>query len=384
MEPDVIRILLVEDNPDDARLVRRKLEREVARPDWFRLDHVGAMQPALDALGKRDHDVILLDLNLPDSEGIGTVTRVREVETTVPIVVFTVAGDEEMALAALRAGAQDYLVKDELGGGPVLHRAIRYAIERMRIAEERRQLQEQLHQAEKLKSLGVFAAGAAFGFNTLLGTILEQADHGLVRPASEDQVTECLRAIRRTTLRAAQMASQLRDYALVDSGEVSPLDLSTFVMDVGQSLDAIAGPNVSIVYVLASNLPRIQGNIFELRQLLVNLVLNASEATGDARGSISIETEVRKVGRELLCEAQGASDLRPGRYVVLRVNDSGRGLDARARSRVFDPFYTTKFAGRGLGLAAAFGIARRHGGAIHVGPRSEGGTEFLVLFPACH
>jgi signal transduction histidine kinase len=264
----------------------------------------------------------------------------------------------------------------------VLHRAIRYAIERMRIAEERRQLQERLHQAEKLQSLGVFAAGAAFGFNTLHGTILEQADRGLERAVNAGHVRECLRAIQRTTLRAAQMAGQLRDYALVDSGEVSPLDLSTFVMDVGQSLDAIAGPNVSIDYSLASNLPPIQGNVFELRQLLVNLVLNASEAMGDAHGSISIETWDRQVGRELLCETQGASDLRPGRYVVLRVKDSGHGLDARARSRLFDPFYTTKFAGRGLGLAAAFGIARRHGGAIHVGERSEGGAEFAVLFPA--
>jgi signal transduction histidine kinase len=382
MEPNVIRILLVEDNPDDALLVRRKLEREIARPGWFRLDHVSAMQQALDALGKGDHDVILLDLQLPDSEGIGSVTRVREVEASVPIVVFTVAGDEEMALAALRAGAQDYLVKDELGGGPVLHRAIRYAIERMRIAEERRQLQERLHQAEKLQSLGVFAAGAAFGFNTLHGTILEQADRGLERAVNAGHVRECLRAIQRTTLRAAQMAAQLRDYALVDSGEVSPLDLSAFVMDVGQSLDAIAGPSVSIDYSLASNLPPIQGNVFELRQLLVNLVLNASEAMGDAHGSISIETWDRQVGRELLCETQGASDLRPGRYVVLRVKDSGHGLDARARSRLFDPFYTTKFAGRGLGLAAAFGIARRHGAAIHVAERSEGGAEFAVLFPA--
>ncbi|MGH7288336.1 MAG: sensor histidine kinase, partial [Myxococcota bacterium] len=290
MEPNVIRILLVEDNPDDALLVRRKLEREIARPGWFRLDHVSAMQQALDALGKGDHDVILLDLQLPDSEGIDSVTRVREVEASVPIVVFTVAGDEEMALAALRAGAQDYLVKDELGSGPVLHRAIRYAIERMRIAEERRQLQERLHQAEKLQSLGVFAAGAAFGFNTLHGTILEHADRGLERAVNPGQVRECLRAIQRTTLRAAQMAAQLRDYALVDSGEVSPLDLSGFVMDVSPSLDAIAGPSVSIDYSLASNLPPIQGNVLELRQLLVNLVLNASEAMGDAHGSISIET----------------------------------------------------------------------------------------------
>lgn len=382
MDSAVTRILLVEDDPADARLVRRKLERELSRPDWFRLDHASFLQQALDLIGKGDHDVILLDLNLPDSEGVDTVRRVRETEPKTPVVVFTVAGDEETALAALRAGAQDYLVKDELSGAPILHRAIRYAIERTRIAEERRQLQERLHHAEKLQSLGVFAAGAAFGFNTLLGTILEQTDEAAAEATSVQELKECVREIRRTALRAAQMAAQLRDYAMVDSGDVSLLDLSDFVTDVSQSLDAIAGPAVSIDYALSGNLPRIRGNAFELRQLLVNLVLNASEAMNGSGGSITIGTDCRRIGAELLCETQGASGLRTGRYVRLRVADSGRGLDPRARSRLFDPFYTTKYAGRGLGLAAAFGIARRHGAAIHVEAGDRKGAVFTVLFPA--
>jgi CheY-like chemotaxis protein len=175
MDRQIIRILLVEDNPVDALLVRRTLERETAIPGDFPVDHVTALQQALDRLGKKNHDVVLLDLNLPDSNGLETVRRVREVEPELPIVVLTGAGDADTAMKALRAGAQDYLVKEELAAAG-LKRALRYAMERLRISEEKRLLQDQLHEAEKLQSLGVLAAGAAFGFNTLLGSILQSAD----------------------------------------------------------------------------------------------------------------------------------------------------------------------------------------------------------------
>ncbi len=166
MESSVAQILLVEDSPDDAILVRRALERERRAPVWFRMRHAATLQQALDFLGKGGVDVVLLDLHLPDSQGVDTVTSVREAEPRVPIVVFTVAGDDEVAVRALQAGAQDYLVKDEIAGGTMLHRAIRYAIERMK----RHRVQQRLLQAEKLESLGVLAAGTASGFKTLLGS----------------------------------------------------------------------------------------------------------------------------------------------------------------------------------------------------------------------
>jgi signal transduction histidine kinase len=115
--------------------------------------------------------------------------------------------------------------------------------------------------------------------------------------------------------------------------------------------------------------------------LLVNLVVNAAEAIREPEGFVWIETGVREVDQALLAETQGASQLRPGRFVFLRVGDSGPGLPATARKHLFDPFFTTKHAGRGLGLSAALGIARRHGGAIHLGERrEEKGAEVEVLF----
>jgi signal transduction histidine kinase len=377
----IIRILLVEDCAVDALLVRRELAREGDDRPWFRLTHASALQQALDCLAKGDVDACLLDLHLPDSYGVDTVIRVREVDSHVPIVVLTVAGDEETAVDALRAGAQDYLVKDEIGAGHVLRRAIHHAIERTRIVDEKRQLRERLLQAEKLESLGVLAAGAAFGFNNLLGTILEQLDAALERPGDGERVRETLLEARGTALRAAQLASELRDYVRSEPPTTGSVDLSDLVLQARGMIEAIAGSAAEVNYELNRDLPCVPANAAELRHLLVNLVVNAAEAIEGTGGTIRIATGSTWAEGELLAEAQGSPDAREGRYLFLRVQDSGRGIDPRGLKRLFNPFFTTKFAGRGLGLSAAFGIARRHGGVIHVASPPRGGAAFTVLLP---
>jgi DNA-binding response OmpR family regulator len=151
MHRRLTRILLVEDEELDAESVSRALEAGPLERGGVALDHVVTLQEGLDRLAKGDVDVVLLDLNLPDSSGVATILSLREHDGRVPLVVFTCAGDEDTAVAALEAGAQDYLVKDELGG-PLLRRAIRYAIERRRITDETGRLQERLRQAEKRES----------------------------------------------------------------------------------------------------------------------------------------------------------------------------------------------------------------------------------------
>jgi len=145
-----IRILLIEDDLADFILLRKKLtSSHEAAVSNYHLESVTALQQGLDRLAKGDIDVVLLDLHLPDSNGVATVERIREQDPQIPIVVLTAVGDEEIAVRALQAGAQDYLVKDELSG-PLLRRAIRYAIERRRIAEEKERFKQQLVDSEKL------------------------------------------------------------------------------------------------------------------------------------------------------------------------------------------------------------------------------------------
>ena len=159
-------VLLIEDEPADAALVRRSLRAQTG--GGLGLEHVTTLQAGIERLADGDVDAVLLDLNLPDSQGLDSVARVLEPDPAMPIVVFTAAGDEATALAALAAGAQDYLVKDELGSA-LLERSIRYAIERNRIARDHAHLERRLHQIEKLESLGALSAGIGFGFNTVIG-----------------------------------------------------------------------------------------------------------------------------------------------------------------------------------------------------------------------
>ncbi len=377
-------VLLVEDEPADARLVERRLADPTGSGSRLALERVDALGPALDRLAKGDVDVVLLDLHLPDSSGLDTLERLREREPRVPVVVFTVAGDDRTALRALQAGAQDFLVKDELGAASALRRSIRHAVERGRMQRENERLQERLREAEKSESLRVLALGAAYGFNNLLGVMLDRIDRTVVQLRGGppvDRLKTALLAVRKNALRAADLASQLRDYATSRGSPPGPLDLSNFVVDCSELLETIASGRTTLRYDLPGNLPRVRADPLQLRQLLVHLVVNAAEALGESGGTISVNTGQVDADARYLAGCRAEPDIEPGPFVALEVADTGPPLDDATRARIFDPFFTTKLAGRGLGLAAVLGIVRRHAGAIRVDSARGRGTRFTVLLP---
>jgi C4-dicarboxylate-specific signal transduction histidine kinase len=379
-----VRVLLIEDDPEDVILVEQSLGKPFEPSHPFTLEHTAALQEGLDRLGKGDTDVLLLDLDLPDSQGVNTVVRVRERDSEVPIVVFTMCGDDDTALRALKAGAQDYLVKSELNGS-LLSRAIRYAIERQKARHENEQLQERLLQALKLESLGVLAGGVAWGLERQLGLILERADIALgdLRWSSGvDGVKSSLIEIRKAILDATQLTSGMRTYAWGGEETRGPLDLSALIVAASGFVDAMVPDNVILNYELAGGLPHAEGDAAEIRQVLTNLVINASEAIGDELGAIFVATGSMQVDRDFLATTYSDGDLPEGEYVFLRVRNAGRSIDRATMARIFDPFFTTKSAGRGLGLAATLGIVRGSGGAIKVESSPSRGTEFTLLFPA--
>jgi signal transduction histidine kinase len=378
----ITRVLLVEDDPADHLLILKLLGR--ANPSSHRLDlkHVSCLQGALDRLGKGDVDAVLLDLNLPDSGGVGTVTTLREHEPEIPVVVFTAAGDDETAIEALKAGAQDYLVKGELTAA-LVRRSICYAIERCRMASESRRLRSLLLEAERRESLCVFGAGAAFGLNQLAGEILEHVDLVLdaVSTGEREGALHGLSSVRKMGFRISKLAEQLRDYAIPRQPSVIPTDLSVLVAEMSSFLEAIVPKRISFAYDLARCMPQTLADQFKLRRLLTNFVVNASEAIGDREGHIAVATGELHASREMLVEAEGGAVLEPGSYLFLRVTDDGRYIEPHMRKRLFDPFYTTKFVGRGLGLSAALGIARQHGGVIYVTSNRGKDTSFTLLLP---
>jgi two-component system, cell cycle sensor histidine kinase and response regulator CckA len=386
MQDSPIRVLLIEDDLGDALLVTRRLERELGSLESIRLERATTLAEGIDVLGKRGVDVVLLDLHLPDSAGSDTVRRLREAEATVPIVVFTSSGEGDLPLRALKAGAQDYLGKGDFDTGPLIHRCLRYAIERTRIVEEKQRLQDQLDEAERMQSLGVLGAGAAFGFNQLIGTILDHTDEALGALSEATGPTSArlhLLEARKAALRAIDLAVQLRDYARADRATMRPIDLSDFVSSERAHLEAIAGTAIELELDLETPGPTVLANPLELRQLVFNLVINAGEAIRPTAGRIRVQTGTLWADAELLASGRGAPDLVEGLYTLLSVSDTGPGIDGTTRARIFDPFYTTKFAGRGLGLASALGVVRRHGGWIGAGNDPSGrGARFQVLFPS--
>ena len=379
-----VHVLLIEDDPEDVMLVGGSLREPFDPSCPFTLEHTAALQAGLDHLGKGDTDVLLLDLDLPDSQGLDTVVRVRERDSEVPIVVFTMHGDDDTALRALKAGAQDYIVKSELNGS-LLCRAIRYAIERQRARQESEQLQERLLQALKLESLGVLAGGVAWGLERQLGLILERIDIALGdlgRSSGVDSMKSTLTEIRKTTLDATQLTSGMRTYAWGGVATRGPLDLSALVVEASMFVEAMVPDNVILSFELPGGLPRMEGDAAEMRQALANLVINASEVIGNKLGGIFVATGSMQVDRDFLATTHSDCDLAEGEYVFLRVRNASGLMDRATMARIFDPFFTTKHAGRGLGLAATLGIVRGSGGAIKVESSPGRGTEFTLLFPA--
>jgi signal transduction histidine kinase len=381
MELRLASLLLIEDDPVDAALVRRSLGAPADDPP--RIQHAPSLAAGIDRLAKGDVDAVLLDLNLPDSGGVETVVRLRERDASIPLVVFTAAGDESTAVAALAAGAQDYLVKDELAGS-LLRRSIRYAIERRRIAEENERLHARLRRAEKIESLGALSAGLGFGMNALIGTIFDRCDDALASldaPRREARLRADLLEIHRAAFRAGEMVQHLRDYAALERASSGEVDLARFTLEASDFLATIVAPEIDVACDAAGEALFVEIGRPELHRLLVSLVANAADAIGERRGSISISTGALDADEELLAAGDGCPDARPGRYAYLRVADSGRGLHAVARERIFDPFYTTKLAGRGLGLSSALGILHRHRAVIRMDENRPTGTVVTVLFP---
>jgi two-component system, cell cycle sensor histidine kinase and response regulator CckA len=248
---------------------------------------------------------------------------------------------------------------------------------------EARKLHEKLVQAQKLESLGVLAGGIAHDFNNLLVAILGHAGIALSDLRPESPVREDIAAIEVAAIRASELTKQLLAYAGRGRFVIGRLDLGRLVEEMGHLLSAVIPKNVILRYQFAAHLPAIEGDATQLRQVVMNLITNAADAIGPKKsGIITVSTSVIHAEKEYLAETYIDDTLAAGYYVCLEVSDTGSGMTAETRVKIFDPFYTTKFAGRGLGLAAVLGILRAHKGAIKVYSELNRGSTFKILLPA--
>ncbi|WP_328745559.1 hybrid sensor histidine kinase/response regulator [Geomonas anaerohicana] len=247
---------------------------------------------------------------------------------------------------------------------------------------ERQKMEQQLLHAQKLESLGVLAGGIAHDFNNILTTIIGNADLALMRIPCEAAAVENVKRIEQAALRAADLARQMLAYSGKGTFVIEPTDLNRLVEEMGHMLDVSISKKAVLRYHLCRPLPPVEVDATQIRQIVMNLVINASEAIGDATGEISIRTGTMECTREYLLDTWLTDPAPEGLYVFLEVSDTGCGMDGETVARIFDPFFTTKFTGRGLGMAAVLGIVRGHQGAIKVYSEPGRGSNFKVLLPA--
>ncbi|MBN1344693.1 MAG: PAS domain S-box protein [Phycisphaerae bacterium] len=273
------------------------------------------------------------------------------------------------------------LKRVEIGGRPCVLAIARDIADRKQAEDERRRLEAQIQHAQKLESLGVLAGGIAHDFNNLLVAILGNAELALMDLSPVSPALESIQAIEAAGRRAADLCRQMLAYSGKGKFIVEPIDLNEVVTEMAHLLEVSISKKVALRYHLAGGLPSVEADATQIRQIIMNLITNASEAVGQESGVISIGTGAMNCDRPYLSESYLDDDLPAGRYVYLEVTDTGCGMDDETRRKLFDPFFTTKFTGRGLGMAAVLGIVRGHKGAIKVYTEPGRGTTFKILLP---
>lgn len=255
-------------------------------------------------------------------------------------------------------------------------------IDRRRSAVEQRRLETEVAHAEKLKSLGVLAGGIAHDFNNLLTGILGNATLALTQLDHGSPGFENIRQIEQAATRAGGLTKQMLAYSGRGALEVELLDLSGVVQDISELLGSAVSRAVTLRRDLARDLPPIQADASQIRQIVMNLLMNASDSMEDRSGQVVLRTGQCPVAEEDRHEFILGAEMSVGDAVFVEVEDNGVGMNEDTLRQMFDPFFSTKFSGSGLGLSAVLGIVRGYQGGIRVDSEPERGTRIRVVFPA--
>lgn len=254
--------------------------------------------------------------------------------------------------------------------------------EHHRTQEARHQLEQQLLHAQKMESIGLLAGGVAHDFNNILTGILGNARLVLEELPKNSPLYGSLEAIEKGANHAADLTRQLLAYAGKADFKLETLDLSQVVREMVDLLQVSVSKSVELKLDLESGLPPVYGDAVQLRHVILNLLTNAAEALDNRPGTVRVRTGVRACSVDYLASGYISDALPDGDYVFLTVDDSGAGMDSETLARIFDPYFSTKFPGRGLGLSSALGIIRAHRGTLMVESRPDAGTRFTILLPA--
>ncbi|HLY61599.1 MAG TPA: response regulator [Terriglobia bacterium] len=490
----VTSILLIEDNAGDARLIREMLKDAVG--DEFAVEWSKTLASGLESLSVRVPDAVILDLNLPDRQGLDTFSSLHRKFPEVPVVVLTGLNDDEGATEAVRAGAQDYLGKGTITGTSLV-RVIRHGMERQRAEgalraseiqyrrlfeaardgililnadtgkivdvnpfmlellgytrqefmgkrlwdigpfkdkrnsldsfkvlqenefiryddlplenkngkqvevefvsnvymngkekviqcnvrdmTERRHLELQLRQSQKMEAIGQLAGGVAHDFNNLLTVIYGYSQLVIESLDADSPNCKNLKEVSKAVDRAALLTHQLLAFSRRQTLRPQVFNLNDVVADMDKMLQRLIGEDIGLSSILEAKLGRVKADPGQVEQIIMNLAVNARDAMSRG-GKVTIETANAELDQTY---ARDHADVTPGPYVMLAVTDTGSGMNKEVQAHIFEPFFTTKEVGKGtgLGLSTVYGIVKQSGGHIWVYSEPGHGTSFKVYLP---
>lgn len=248
--------------------------------------------------------------------------------------------------------------------------------------EEQKKLEAQVRHVQKLESLGVLAGGIAHDFNNILMAITGNVYLAKRSLHNDQSPLEYLEAVDKAASRASDLAGQMLAYSGRGEVRIKPMNLNVVAEEISDILSATISKKALLSYRLDPDIPLILADNTQIRQVVMNLLTNASEALEQNTGTITVSTGSMYCDADYIRTLNRTEKLKPGRYVWIEVEDTGLGMKRDLFDRIFDPFFTTKFTGRGLGLSAVLGIMSSHGGALKIESEPGKGSTFRALFPA--
>ena len=384
VQQDHFHSLVVEDDTVTRLMLQRVLQQR-----GHQVVAVADAEAALSAMASFEPSLILLDVGLPGMDGLAFSrwlrARSERIQPLVMVITAQVAPPDLQSV--LDAGADDYLPKplelQVLGIRlAIAENRIRDRAQRFRAEREREVYWRRLEQAQRVESLGVLASGIAHDFNNILAGILGNASLARMDAHPETELYTNLGQIEALSLRAAELCKQMTAYA----GKIRPVlesvDVAELIQGAITNLREGLNPTPVISLLVGAGVQRVLGDRSQIDQAIRVLLINAFEAIEGGGGSIRVAVSPSFPTPDELLTAHLSPELPQGDYVCVEVTDTGCGMSEEVRQRVFDPFFSTKFAGRGLGLAALAGIVRTHRGAVSVQSQPRQGSTFKLWLPA--
>lgn len=375
-----LHVLIVEDSEDDTLLLLRALQRGGYEPFYERVDTREAM---ISALEKKKWDIVISDYSMPQFSGPEALKILKEKNIDIPFIIVSGVIGEETAVSAMKAGAHDYIMKNNLIRlVPAIERELREAEIRKKqreIEEENKRIQDELIQAQKMEALGRLTGGVAHDFNNILTAISGYVELAMDQLGTENPGYPLLKEIQLATERASNLTRQLLLFSRRQKLEFVYLDFNQILEALSGMLHRIIGENITVRYELAKEPLVVFADRTSMEQMILNLVVNAKDAM-EGSGTITLRTEKVMIEESHLPEM---SDIAVGPCLRFSVIDTGIGIPPEIQAHIFEPFFTTKSSdkGSGLGLSVVYGIVQQHKGWIRVKSKVNEGSTFEIYLP---